>query len=68
MATTVADLIASLKTVDPKTPVVFQYLLPEHTDYTTREFKKLSEALEYTEFADEMSREMRGWLEEMETA
>ena len=68
MATTVADLIASLKTVDPNTPVVFQYLLPEHTDYTTKEFKKLSEALEYTGFADEMSTTMVGWLEEMETA
>jgi hypothetical protein len=67
MATTVGDLIKSLQTVDPNTPVVFQYLLPEHTDYTTKKFAKLSEALEYTSFADEMSREFTGWLEEMET-
>lgn len=68
MATTVGDLIKSLQTVDPKTPVVFQYLLPEHTDYTTRKFAKLSEALDDTDFADEMSREFTGRLEEMETA
>ena len=65
MATTVGQLIEQLKTLDPDTTVVFQYLVPEHTDFSIDEFESRAEALDYTDFADEMSIKMNEWLEEM---
>jgi hypothetical protein len=65
MATTVGELIEQLKTLDPDTTVVFQYLVPEHTDFSIDEFEERAEALDYTDFADEMSIKMNEWLSEM---
>ena len=65
MATTVKQLIEQLNTLDPDTTVVFQYLVPEHTDFSIDEFEERAEALDYTDFADEMSIKMNEWLSEM---
>jgi hypothetical protein len=63
---TVSDLIEQLNTVEDKTqPVVFQYLLAEHTDYTKKEFANRAVGLEYTGFADVMSETIKEWLGEM---
>jgi len=64
--TTVNDLIEQLKDIPNGTPIVFQYLLPEHTDYDTEDFTERAEALDYTDFADEMSRTMTEWLADVE--
>jgi hypothetical protein len=66
MATTVGELIEQLKTLDPDTTVVFQYLTHEHTDFSIDDFESKAEALDYTNFADEMSITMNEWLAEME--
>ena len=65
MATTVGELINQLNTIDPNTTVVFQYLIPEHTDFSVEDFEARAEALDYTDFADEMSIKMNEWLAEM---
>ncbi len=64
---TVKDLIDQLNTIKEKDqPIVFQYLLCEHTDLSMDEFEERAEALDYTDFADEMSIVMNEWLSEME--
>jgi hypothetical protein len=64
--TTVKDLIDQLNTIREKDqPIVFQYLLAEHTDLSIDEFEQRAEALDYTDFADEMSIKMNDWLSEM---
>jgi hypothetical protein len=65
VATTVGELINQLNTIDPNTTVVFQYLIPEHTDFSVEDFEARAEALDYTDFADEMSIKMNEWLAEM---
>lgn len=65
MATTVKDLIEQLSTIDPTTPIVFQYLLPEHTEFSTNDFSNRVEALDSTDFADDMSFQMNNWLDDM---
>ncbi len=63
---TVKDLIEQLNTIREKDqPIVFQYLLAEHTDLSIDEFEQRAEALDYTDFADEMSIKMNDWLSEM---
>ncbi len=63
---TVKDLIDQLNTIREKDqPIVFQYLLAEHTDLSIDEFEQRAEALDYTDFADEMSIKMNDWLSEM---
>jgi hypothetical protein len=66
MATTVKELIEQLKDIPGNTPVVFQYLLPEHTEYDTDDFTERAEALDYTDFGDAMSSVMNEWLDEVE--
>ena len=66
MATTVGQLIEQLKLHDLNETVVFQYLLNEHTDLSVEDFEARAEALDYTDFADEMSIMMKEWLAEME--
>jgi hypothetical protein len=66
MATTVKELIKQLNTIDPDTTVVFQYLIPEYTDFSVSEFEDRAEALDYTDFADEMSIAMTEWLKDVE--
>lgn len=66
MATTVKDLIEQLNTIKEKDqPIVFQYLLCEHTDFSIDDFESKAETLDYTDFADEMSIKMNEWLAEM---
>lgn len=66
---TVKDLIEQLNTIkDKDQTVVFQYLLCEHTDLSIDQFESRAEALDYTDFADEMSITMNEWLLEMEEA
>ena len=63
---TVKDLIEQLNTIRNKDQtVVFQYLLAEHTDLSIDEFEERAQALDYTDFADEMSVQMNEWLSEM---
>lgn len=66
---TVRDLIEHLNTIpDKEQPIVFQYLLCEHTNLSIDEFESRAEALDYTDFADEMSIRMNEWLSEMDEA
>lgn len=65
MPTTAKDLIEQLSKLDPDTTVVFQYLTHEHTDFSIDDFEARATALDYTDFADEMSIKMNEWLYEM---
>lgn len=65
MATTVKQLIEYLSKENPNAPVVYQYVLPEHTELTKKQFIIASEQLEDTRFFDEMSEAMTRALEEM---
>lgn len=66
MATTVGNLIEYLSTLDKDTPVLYQYLLPEHTEYSAEEFEARVDEVESSNFADEISEVMNAWLDDVE--
>lgn len=63
--TTVKQLIAQLQDEDPDSPIVYQYLLPEHTDMDEDDFAKVAEHLERTSFYDDLSLKMMGWMNDV---
>lgn len=67
MATTVEKLIESLSHEDPDSPVFYQYLLPEHTDYSEEEFQERVDALGDNVY-DDLSSKMLDILDEVDTS
>lgn len=66
---TVGKLIELLKLADPDEPVVFQFLLAEHTDYSVSRFAELAEHLEDSDaFGDYTARMLKEWLVNAEWA
>jgi hypothetical protein len=67
MATTVEQLIDYLSHEDPDSPVFYQYLLPEHTDYSEEEFQERIDSLNDYVY-DNLSRHMTQILDEVDTS
>lgn len=65
MATTVKELIRNLQNEDQNSPVFYQYVLPEFTDYSPEEFGKRLDAMDDYIY-DTLSNEMFGILAEVE--
>ena len=62
---TIEKLIDLLKTYDPNEPIVFQFLVQEHTNYTPEDFERIADYLEDSDsFEEETARVMRDWCEE----
>jgi hypothetical protein len=62
---TVASLIEQLQTLNPDEPIVYQYMLAEHTGDVQPEFAKISEYLaENTAFAESVVEFFRNWIDE----
>jgi hypothetical protein len=66
VATTIGNLIEYLSTIDKDTPVLYQFILPEHTDYSPEEFEARVDEVENSNFADEMSEVMNAWLDDVD--
>jgi hypothetical protein len=63
----VSKLMDLLSTLDPDEPIVFQFLLAEHTDYSVSRFAELVDILEDSDsFGDHTSRVLKEWLVEAE--
>lgn len=63
----VSKLMDLLSTLDPDEPIVFQFLLHEHTsiDYTAEEFQRIADYLEDSDsFGEETSSVLYRWCEE----
>ena len=59
---TVGKLIELLKLSDLDEPIVFQFVLTEHTLYTPEEFEKIADYLEDSDsFGDETARILKDW-------
>jgi hypothetical protein len=66
---TVGKLIELLKLSDPDEPIVFQFLLAEHTNYSASEFEAIADHLENSgAFGDDTARTLKSWCEEAEYA
>jgi hypothetical protein len=64
---TVGKLIELLQLSNPDEPVVFQFLLAEHTDYSVEEFAELADYLEDSDsFGEDTARVLKEWLVEAE--
>ena len=68
--TTVKKLISLLQEEhDPDEPIVFQYLVQEHTSYSPEEFENLAEAvMDSPDFGSESTQFFLSALEEAEYA
>jgi len=66
--TTVKQLIQQLQeNHDPDEPIMFQYLVAEHTSYTPAEFEKLAEiVMDNNVFGDDSTQFFLSALEEAE--
>jgi hypothetical protein len=61
----VGKLIELLGLFDPDEPVVVQFLLAEHTDYSAEEFEAIADYLEDSDsFGDETARVLKDWCRE----
>jgi hypothetical protein len=66
---TVGKLIELLKLSNPDEPIVFQFLLQEHTNYTTDTFEAIADHLEDSDsFGDHTARVLKDWCVEAEYA
>lgn len=64
---TVGKLIELLQLSNPDEPVVVQFLLAEHTDYSVEEFAELADYLEDSNgFGEDTARVLKEWLVEAE--
>lgn len=64
---TVGKLINLLKLSDPDEPIVFQFLLAEHTGYSASEFEAIADYLEDSDaFGDDTARTLKNWCEQAE--
>lgn len=62
---TVGRLIDLLKLSDPDEPIVFQFLLAEHTNYSPEEFEAIADHLEDSDaFGDDTARVLKDWCEQ----
>ena len=66
---TVGKLIELLKLSDPDEPIVFQFLLAEHTDYFVSQFEAIADYLgDSSAFGDHTSRVLKQWCVDAEYA
>ena len=66
MAATVEDLIRILRQYDPTEPVMWQFMVLEHTDCAHRgEFTQVIDRLEDTNLYDDLSRTMFDYIDSM---
>jgi len=66
---TVGKLIELLKLSDPNEPIVVQFLLAEHTNYSPDEFERIADHLEDSDsFGDHTARVLKDWCVEAEYA
>jgi hypothetical protein len=64
---TVQKLIDLLKLSDPNEPIVFQFVLAEHTNYSISEFEAIADHLEDSDaFGDDTARVLKEWCENAE--
>ena len=64
---TVGKLIELLKLSNPDEPIVFQFVLAEHTNYSISEFEAIADYLEDSDaFGDDTARVLKDWCEEAE--
>ena len=64
---TVQKLIDLLKTFEPDEPIVFQFLVAEHTSYSPEQFEEISDFLEDSDsFGDDTARVLKNWCETAE--
>ena len=58
----VSKLMSLLSRLDPDEPIVFQFLLQEHTNFTPEEFDRIADYLEDSDsFGDETARMLKDW-------
>ena len=61
---TVQKLIDLLKTFEPDEPIVFQFLLAEHTSYSPEQFEEIADYLEDSDsFGEDTARVLKEWCE-----
>jgi hypothetical protein len=66
---TVQKLIDLLKTLDPNEPIVFQFIIAEHTNYFASQFEAIADYLEDSDsFGDHTARVLKEWCVEAEYA
>lgn len=64
---TVQKLIDLLKFSDPNEPIVFQFVLAEHTKYSLSEFEAIADHLYDSDaFGDDTARVLKEWCENAE--
>lgn len=64
---TVQKLIDLLKLSDPNEPIVFQFVLAEHTSYSVEQFEEIADFLEDSDsFGDDTARVLKNWCETAE--
>ena len=64
---TVQKLIDLLKLSDPNEPIVFQFVLAEHTKYSLSEFEAIADHLYDSDaFGDDTARVLKEWCENAE--
>lgn len=62
---TVKQLIELLQISDPDEPIVFQFILQEHTDYSAEEFEAIANFLEDSgPFGEDTARVLKDWCED----
>jgi hypothetical protein len=62
---TVGKLIELLKLSDPNEPIVFQFVLAEHTRYDSDDFELIADYLEDSDaFGDDTARVLKNWCEQ----
>jgi hypothetical protein len=65
----VGRLINLLQTLNEDEPIVFQFIIAEHTLYTSEEFEKIADYLyDSDSFGDDTARVLKNWCEEAEYA
>jgi hypothetical protein len=61
---TVQRLINLLKIYDPDEPIVFQFLLAEHTSYSPEQFEEIADFIEDSgPFGEDTARVLKEWCE-----
>jgi hypothetical protein len=61
---TVQRLINLLKIYNPDEPIVFQFLLAEHTSYSPEQFEEIADFIEDSgPFGEDTARVLREWCE-----
>jgi protein-tyrosine phosphatase len=64
---TVQKLIDLLKTFEPDEPIVFQFVVAEHTSYGVEQFEEIADFLEDSDsFGDDTARVLKNWCETAE--